>query len=66
MSDELNTLSAIDIAAGVAAGIFTAEEITKACLDCIGNREDIIGAWEFLDPELALAQARDREIPTHR
>lgn len=58
MSDELNTLSATDIATGVAAGTFTAEEVTMACLDHIAGREDVVGAWEFVDPELALAQAR--------
>jgi Asp-tRNA(Asn)/Glu-tRNA(Gln) amidotransferase A subunit family amidase len=59
MSDELNTLSATEIAAGVSDGAFTAEEVTKACLDHIAAREDVVGAWEFLDPELALAQARE-------
>ena len=58
MSQPLNSLSATDIAAGVAAGTFTAEEVTKACLDHSAAREDVVGAWEFLDPELALAQAR--------
>jgi len=58
MSDELNTLSATEIATGVAAGTFTAEEVTMACLDHIAGREDVVGAWEFVDPELALAQAR--------
>jgi Asp-tRNA(Asn)/Glu-tRNA(Gln) amidotransferase A subunit family amidase len=58
MSQPLNSLSATEIAAGVAAGTFTAEEVTKACLDYIAGREDIVGAWECLDPELALAQAR--------
>jgi Asp-tRNA(Asn)/Glu-tRNA(Gln) amidotransferase A subunit family amidase len=58
MSVALNTLSATEIAAGVAAGTFTAEAVTQACLDHIATREDIVGAWEFLDPELALVQAR--------
>lgn len=58
MSDTLNTLSATEIADGVAAGIFTAEAVTMACLDRIADREDTVGAWEFLDPDLALAQAR--------
>ena len=58
MTDMLNTLSAVDIAAGVANGTFTAEAVTAACLDRIASREDTVGAWEFLDPELALAQAR--------
>jgi len=58
MTDLLNSLSAVDIATGVADGIFTAEAVTTACLDHIASREETVGAWEFLDPERALAQAR--------
>lgn len=58
MTTELNSLSATAIATGVAAGTFTAEAVTAACLEHIAAREDTVGAWEFLDPELALAQAR--------
>lgn len=58
MSDALNTLSATEIAAGVAAGTFTAEAVTQSCLDRIADREEAVGAWEFLDPDLALGQAR--------
>lgn len=58
MTADLNSLSATEIAAGVAAGTFTAEAVTAACLNRIAEREDAVGAWEFLDPEIALAQAR--------
>lgn len=58
MAVELNTLSATDIAAGVRSGAFTAEAVTQACLDRISEREGTVGAWEYLDPEIALAQAR--------
>jgi Asp-tRNA(Asn)/Glu-tRNA(Gln) amidotransferase A subunit family amidase len=58
MTTELNSLSATAIATGVADGSFTAEAVTAACLDHIAAREDTVGAWEFLDPELALTQAR--------
>ena len=58
MTDLLNSLSAVDIAAGVADGTFTAEAVTTACLDHIASREETVGAWEFLDPECALGQAR--------
>ena len=42
----------------MAAGEFTAEELTRACLERIAEREDAVGAWAFLDGERALAQAR--------
>ena len=58
MTTELNSLSATAIATGVADGTFTAEAVTAACLDHIAVREEAVGAWEFLDPELALTQAR--------
>ena len=37
----------------------TAEELTRACLDRIAAREGVVGAWAFLDGDLALRQARD-------
>ena len=58
MTDELNTRSANDIADGVRAGTFSAEAVTQACLDRISAREDTVMAWEFVDPDLALSQAR--------
>jgi Asp-tRNA(Asn)/Glu-tRNA(Gln) amidotransferase A subunit family amidase len=54
----LNELSAADIARGIAAGTFTAEAVTRACLDRIAAREPAVQAWAFIDPDLALAQAR--------
>ena len=34
---------------------------SRACLDRIAAREDEVQAWEHLDPDLALAQARDAD-----
>ena len=58
MTIDLNALSANEIADGVRSGTFSAEAVTQACLDRINAREDSVMAWEFLDPELALSQAR--------
>ncbi|HEY4265779.1 MAG TPA: amidase [Micropepsaceae bacterium] len=54
----LNTLSACEIARGVAAGAFTAEAVTRDCLARIEERDGAVKAWAFVDPELALNQAR--------
>jgi Asp-tRNA(Asn)/Glu-tRNA(Gln) amidotransferase A subunit family amidase len=54
----LNALSACAVAEGVAAGAFTAEAVTRDCLDRIAERDATVKAWAFVDPELALAQAR--------
>ncbi len=58
MTNQLNQLSATEIADGVTTGAFSAEAVTLSCLDSVAEREDAVMAWEFLDPELALAQAR--------
>ena len=59
----LNELSATQIAHGIASGKFTAEAVTRDCLERIKAREDTVKAWATVDPELALKQARalDRE-----
>jgi Asp-tRNA(Asn)/Glu-tRNA(Gln) amidotransferase A subunit family amidase len=54
-------LSARDTAARIASGSLTAEAATRACLDRIAGREEIVGAWHYLDPERALAEARQRD-----
>jgi len=57
----LNELSCTDIAQGIAAGKFTAEAVTRDCLERIKAREDAVKAWATIDPEHALAQARALE-----
>jgi Asp-tRNA(Asn)/Glu-tRNA(Gln) amidotransferase A subunit family amidase len=50
----------------IAAGRLTSEALVTACLARIAEREDAVQAWTFLDPGLALAQARaaDQIQPT--
>jgi Asp-tRNA(Asn)/Glu-tRNA(Gln) amidotransferase A subunit family amidase len=57
MSDPL-LLSAREAARQIAAGRLTAEALVGACLDRIAAREPVVGAWQYLDPEAALAAAR--------
>src|SRR5499425_3079968 len=54
----LNELSCADIVQGIAAGKFTAEAVTRDCLERTKAREDTVKAWATIDPEHALAQAR--------
>ncbi|MDA0305287.1 MAG: amidase [Proteobacteria bacterium] len=54
----LSVLSALVARDAMAHGEFSAEELSNACLDRIAEREDTVGAWAFVDRELALAQAR--------
>ncbi len=58
MTDALNRLTACEIAQGVTSGAFSATDVVGACLDHIERRDRQIRAWAFLDPDLALAQAR--------
>lgn len=54
----LNELTATRAARLIAEGEISAEELMRACLDRVAARDAAVGAWTFLDPELALAQAR--------
>jgi Asp-tRNA(Asn)/Glu-tRNA(Gln) amidotransferase A subunit family amidase len=55
---EISSLSARDIAAEIAAGRLSAEAAVTACLDRIAAREAVVGAWQYLDRDAALAAAR--------
>jgi Asp-tRNA(Asn)/Glu-tRNA(Gln) amidotransferase A subunit family amidase len=57
MPDPLS-LSARAAAREIAAGRLTAEALAAACLDRIAAREEVVGAWRYLDREAALAAAR--------
>jgi amidase len=54
----LNQLTASEIVQAIGAGSTTCEAVVRACLERIAEREASVGAWQFLDPDLALAQAR--------
>ena len=58
---KFNELSASEAAKRIAAGEITAEALVRDCLARIEEREPGVGAWEYLDPELALEQARERD-----
>jgi Asp-tRNA(Asn)/Glu-tRNA(Gln) amidotransferase A subunit family amidase len=65
MPDPLS-LSARAAAQEIAAGRLTAEALAAACLDRIAAREEVVGAWHYLDPEAALAAARQRDAEPPR
>lgn len=54
----LDTLSARDIAAGVAAGDFSAVEVARAALDAIDQREGEVQAFLQVSADLALEAAK--------
>ncbi|HJW25074.1 MAG TPA: amidase [Rhodocyclaceae bacterium] len=63
--NDIIRLGARDAAERIAAGTLTSEALVAACIERIQEREPVVGAWEYFDPEHALAQARarDREKP---
>lgn len=54
----LNTLSAVEAARQIAAKKITSEALVGDCLERIAAREGDVAAWEYLDRDAALAQAR--------
>ena len=63
---KFNELSASEAVKRIAAGEITAEALVRDCLARIEEREPGVGAWEFLDPKLALEQARERDRSSSR
>ena len=60
----MKSLSASEAVAKIEAGTLTSEKLVRACLDRIAEREPAVKAWAFLDPELALAQAKAADATT--
>ena len=54
----LNWLTANQAAQGIRAGLFSAEELVKACIEQIQAREPDVQAWIYFDAAHALTQAR--------
>ncbi len=57
----LNLLSAGEAAGKIASGEITSEALVGDCLARIRARDPEIGAWAYLDEDLALEQARARD-----
>jgi Asp-tRNA(Asn)/Glu-tRNA(Gln) amidotransferase A subunit family amidase len=55
---KLNWLSAADAARAIRDGAITSEQLVEACLARIREAEPQVQAWQFLNEEHALAQAR--------
>jgi Asp-tRNA(Asn)/Glu-tRNA(Gln) amidotransferase A subunit family amidase len=60
------SLSARDAAGQIAEGKLTAEALVSAYLDHIAARESVVGAWQYLGRDQALAEARRRDAEAPR
>jgi len=58
-----NELTATEASRLMASGALSAEELVRACLARIAERDGDVRAWEYIDPDYAIEQARnaDRE-----
>lgn len=54
----LNQLTATEIVRAIYADRATCEDVVSACLEHISEREPEVGAWQYLDAQYAIAQAR--------
>lgn len=54
----LTRLGAVDAATAIGDGHITSEELVDACLARIGEADESVQAWAFLDPQHARQQAR--------
>ena len=60
----MKPLSATDAAAAIDAGRLTSENLVRDCLDRIAERDSQVKAWVYLDPVLAIAQAKAADATT--
>jgi len=60
-ASQLNWLTAVDVARAIRDGAISSEQVVEACLARVREAEPAVQAWQFLDPEHALAQARLRD-----
>jgi amidase len=56
-----HTLTATEALAALREGALTSEALVEACLARIAERQPDVRAFAFIDPERALAEARERE-----
>jgi len=61
VSGDLAALGLVEIAGRIRQGRLSSEDYTRACLERIRLGDPAVQAWAYLDPERALAEARERD-----
>jgi Asp-tRNA(Asn)/Glu-tRNA(Gln) amidotransferase A subunit family amidase len=54
----MNEWTALEITRAIGSGTATCEAVARACLERIAEREPKVLAWEYLNPDQVVAQAR--------
>jgi len=62
----LNGLTACDASAQLEAGEITSEALVRDCLARIEAREGDVLAWDHIDPDYAIEQAKARDSESRR
>jgi len=62
----LNELSFVEAAGAIERGEITSQRLVRDCLDRIEARDKEVRAWAYIDPELALSQARAYDLADER
>jgi amidase len=63
---ELHSQTVREAARQIAERRLTSQALVAACLDRIAAREGVVGAWQYLDRDQALATARKRDTEAPR
>lgn len=63
---DITTMTAVDAARNVRSGKIKSEDLVRAYIDQIENREHDVCAWAYIDPQIAIAQARDIDRIGHK
>jgi Asp-tRNA(Asn)/Glu-tRNA(Gln) amidotransferase A subunit family amidase len=68
MSDpqDLATLNASALVAMTRTGAVSAEDVARACLDRVAQRDDAVRAWAWLDADAVIAEARRLDAGSSR
>lgn len=59
MADRPSQMTAAAAARAVREGAITVEALIRSCLERISERDQAVKAWSYLDPDHAIAQARE-------
>jgi len=63
---ELELMGAVEVAQKIRDGLISSEDLVRACLAQIDRLEKQVGAWTFIDPDLAVQQAKDADSAIQR
>lgn len=61
MARALNELTATEIVAAIRSGKATCEAVARACLERVAARDADVQAWQYIDPDKVIREAREMD-----